>query len=56
MSRDITFGIVGGYGATGRMVASELWKSSDGQILIGGRDVDKGRVFAAEFDTVRGAS
>jgi len=51
MSRDITFGIVGGYGATGRMVASELWKSCDGEILIGGRDVDKGKVFAAEFDT-----
>ena len=50
MSRDITFGIVGGYGATGRMVASELSKSSNRQILIGGRDLDKAKVLAAEFD------
>jgi saccharopine dehydrogenase (NAD+, L-lysine-forming) len=51
MSRTVTFGIVGGYGATGRMVASELWKCSDGEILIGGRDVEKGKVLAAEFDS-----
>jgi len=50
MSRTVTFGIVGGYGATGRIVASELWKSSDGEILIGGRDLAKGQALAAEFD------
>jgi saccharopine dehydrogenase (NAD+, L-lysine-forming) len=50
MSRTVTFGIVGGCGATGRMVASELWKSSHGEILLGGRDLDKGKVLAAEFD------
>jgi saccharopine dehydrogenase (NAD+, L-lysine-forming) len=50
MSRNITFGIVGGYGATGKIVASELRKSSDGEILIGGRDAEKGKTLAAEFD------
>lgn len=50
MSRTVTFGIVGGYGATGRSVASELWKSCDGEILIGGRDLTKGKALAAEFD------
>ncbi len=44
------FGIVGGYGATGRIVASELWKSCDREILIGGRDLAKGKALAAEFD------
>jgi hypothetical protein len=38
MSDAITFGIVGGYGTTGRVVVSELWKSCKGEILIGGRD------------------
>ena len=37
MSRTVTFGIVGSYGATGTIVASELWKSCDGEILAGGR-------------------
>src|ERR1017187_6535881 len=50
MSRTVTFGVVGGYGATGRVVASELWKSCDGEILIGGRDLAKGKALAAEFD------
>jgi hypothetical protein len=50
VSRTVTFGIVGGYGATGRIVASELWKSCDGEILIGGRDLAKGKALAAEFD------
>jgi saccharopine dehydrogenase-like protein len=49
MSRTVTFGIVGGYGATGRIVASELWKSCDAEILIGGRDLAKGKILAAEF-------
>ena len=50
MSRTVTFGIVGGYGATGRIVASELCKSCDGEILVGGRDLAKGKALAAEFD------
>ncbi|HLJ29700.1 MAG TPA: hypothetical protein VKY85_23535 [Candidatus Angelobacter sp.] len=49
MSGTSTFGIVGGYGATGRVVASELWKY-DGEILVGGRDLAKGKALAAEFD------
>jgi len=51
MSRAVTFGIVGGYGATGRIVASELWKSCEGEILIGGRDLAKGKALAAKFDS-----
>ena len=50
MSDAVTFGIVGGYGATGRVVVSELWKSCNGEILIGGRDLAKGSALAAEFD------
>ncbi|HEV3040330.1 MAG TPA: hypothetical protein VHA33_21380 [Candidatus Angelobacter sp.] len=33
-----TFGIVGGYGATGTAVVAELMKSGDSDLLIGGRD------------------
>jgi len=44
-----TFGVVGGYGATGRMVVSELHKRSQGKILIGGRDLAKGNALAVEF-------
>jgi saccharopine dehydrogenase (NAD+, L-lysine-forming) len=51
MSRSVTFGIVGGYGATGRIVASELWKSCDGEILVGGRDLARGKALAAEFES-----
>jgi short subunit dehydrogenase-like uncharacterized protein len=50
MSDTITFGIVGGYGATGRAVVSGLWNSCNGEILIGGRDLAKGSALAAEFD------
>src|ERR1700690_3657868 len=50
MSRTATFGIVGGYGATGRIVASELWKCCAGEILIGGRDLTKGKTLAAESE------
>jgi hypothetical protein len=50
MSDAITFGIVGGYGATGRAVVSELWKSCNGEILIGGRNLGRGNALAAEFD------
>jgi len=44
------FGIVGGYGAAGRIVASELWKSCDGEIVIGGRDLEKAKGLASQFD------
>jgi saccharopine dehydrogenase (NAD+, L-lysine-forming) len=65
MSRTVAFGIVGGYGATGRAVVSELWKSCEGKILIGGRDLAKGtalaeelgnRVSAAHLDVLDGRS
>jgi len=39
MSRAVTFGIIGGYSAAGSAVISELLKSCDGEILIGGRDL-----------------
>lgn len=48
MSQIATFGIVGGYGATGRVVVSELLKSVEGEILIGGRDAARLEAFAAE--------
>jgi saccharopine dehydrogenase-like protein len=50
LKQRITFGVVGGYGSTGSVVVSELWKSGDGEILIGGRDLAKGNAFAAKFD------
>ena len=49
MGRTAVFGVVGGYGATGRVVVSELWKSSGEEILIGGRDLAKGTALATEF-------
>lgn len=49
MSRTITFGVIGGYGATGSAVVSELLKSCGGEILIGGRDLTKGTAGAAKF-------
>jgi short subunit dehydrogenase-like uncharacterized protein len=48
LSKGATFGIVGAYGATGRVVVSELLKSSDGKLLIGGRDPAKLKLLAAE--------
>jgi hypothetical protein len=44
------FGIVGGYGATGRVVVAELWKSCPADIRIGGRSLAKGKALAAQFD------
>ena len=44
-----TFGIVGGCGATGRAVAVELLKCSDGELLIGGRDPAKLKSVTAEL-------
>lgn len=51
MTQPTTFGIIGGYGAIGSMVVSELWKSCHGEILIGGRDLAKGKALAAKFDS-----
>jgi hypothetical protein len=45
----VNFGVVGGYGATGKAVISELLKSEDGDILLGGRDGLKATAAAAEF-------
>ncbi|HYL92278.1 MAG TPA: saccharopine dehydrogenase NADP-binding domain-containing protein, partial [Alphaproteobacteria bacterium] len=50
MNERIDFGIVGGYGATGQAVVSELCKSGNGRILIGGRDLARGKALAAEYD------
>ncbi len=55
MSR-VTFGIVGGYGATGRAVASELSKSNDGDILIGGRDLARASALAAQLGSKASAA
>lgn len=48
MSQSVTFGIVGGYGATGRVVLSELLKTTDAELRIGGRDPAKLQSLAAE--------
>jgi saccharopine dehydrogenase (NAD+, L-lysine forming) len=50
MGRNFTFGVVGGYGATGRAVAAELGKSCGGAILLGGRDLARATGAAAELD------
>lgn len=44
------FGVVGGYGATGRAVVSELCKSSSGEIAVAGRDPTKAKALATQFD------
>jgi saccharopine dehydrogenase (NAD+, L-lysine-forming) len=49
MNQPIKFGIIGGYGATGRAVASDIFNSCNGEILIGGRDVAKGEAIAAKL-------
>lgn len=49
MNQTNRFGIVGGYGATGGAVVAELLKSREGEILIGGRDLNKAKIFAAKF-------
>lgn len=48
MSQTNTFGIVGAYGATGRIVVSELRKSAQGEILVGGRDLAQAKALTAE--------
>jgi hypothetical protein len=50
MRQTLRFGIVGGYGATGSVVVSELWKTCPGGIWIGGRDLARGKALAAKFD------
>jgi saccharopine dehydrogenase (NAD+, L-lysine forming) len=49
LSQRAIFGIVGGYGATGKAVASELLNSGEAELFLGGRDPDKLRAVAAEF-------
>jgi saccharopine dehydrogenase (NAD+, L-lysine forming) len=46
----VDFGIIGGYGATGKAVMSELLKSGDGEVLIGGRDGVKLKSAVADFE------
>jgi hypothetical protein len=50
MSQTVRFGVIGGYGTTGRVVVSELWKSCPGEIRIGGRDLARGNALAATLD------
>jgi hypothetical protein len=48
LRQSAAFGIVGAYGATGRVVVSELLGSTDGELLVGGRDPAKLKLLAAE--------
>jgi hypothetical protein len=50
MSQTTRFGVIGGYGATGSVVVSELRMSCPGEIRIGGRDLARGKALAATFD------
>jgi hypothetical protein len=50
MNRLFRFGVVGGGGATGRVVVAELWRSCEGAIRIAGRDIAKANALAAGFD------
>ena len=56
MNRASVFGIIGGYGAAGRAVASELVRSSDGQILVGGRDRARADQLAASLGRTASAA
>ena len=48
-----TFGVIGGYGSTGRVVVSELRKCGADEILVGGRDATKGvRVDVLDADSL----
>jgi Saccharopine dehydrogenase NADP binding domain len=49
MTRSATFGVIGGSGSTGKAVAKELRSSTDGAILIGGRNVANLEAVAAEL-------
>jgi saccharopine dehydrogenase (NAD+, L-lysine forming) len=50
MTRPFTFGIVGGYGAAGSAVASQLRRWCDANVLIAGRDLAKATALATTFD------
>jgi len=50
MSHRVAFGVIGGYGATGRNAVAELLRSTSGDILIGGRNEAKARAAATESD------
>lgn len=56
LSRSITYGVVGGYGATGSVVVAELLKSNSGRILIGGRDLTKSQAAVAKFGSLTAAA
>jgi hypothetical protein len=43
------FGIVGGYGRTGRAIVTELLRSGDDELLIGGRDPERLKSVTAEL-------
>jgi len=45
--------ILGGYGATGRLLTKHLLAQTDHQIIVGGRDLDKARAFAASLQDPR---
>jgi saccharopine dehydrogenase (NAD+, L-lysine forming) len=51
MNQRVAFGVIGGYGGTGKNAVAELWKSCPTDILIGGRDADKAGALAAQFDS-----
>lgn len=51
MNRNLRFGIIGGYGETGRVVAAELLKSTSAELLLGGRDLKKASELAAQSGT-----
>ncbi len=51
MTQRSAFGVIGGYGATGKNAVAELWKSCSEGILIGGRDLGKAGALAAQFDS-----
>ena len=49
MNRSATFGVIGGSGSTAKAVAKELRRSTDKQILIGGRNLANAEAVAANL-------
>jgi|SRR5579871_6047945 len=49
MAEKVIFGVIGGYGETGRVAVTQLYKFGTGNILIGGRDLGKASALAAEL-------
>ncbi len=49
MPEKSTFGVIGGYGSTGSVVATELSKSASSTILVGGRNLEKANAQAAKI-------